>query len=322
MPPINQLSSVDTLAGGDQFPIYDASNGDARKVSASALLTFVQANFAQPGLEKQTAAPTSSGFTVTVAASTEDQIWLVLSPTGLFASGTVELPDNADTFDGQSVLVTSSQAITSLTLNSTGGVNGAPSSLGASGFFEVKYNASAGEWFCIAQSLGATDSFTDVTITGSILDANGNEVIEITTTGVAAVNHIAVVSTATGNGPAILARGDDADVALVFETKGNGDIELNPAGTGVVMLDGVQAVDLSSTQTLENKSLEITTVFNGYFKQLPYLVGITLPAASVGLLGARAFVTNSSVTTFNSVVAGGGANGVPVFCDGTDWRVG
>lgn len=45
----------------------------------------------------------------------------------------------------------------------------------------------------------------------------------------------------------------------------------------------------------------------------------TLPAASAG---SRAFVSDATVTTFSTVVAGGGANGVPVFNDGTNWRIG
>lgn len=44
-----------------------------------------------------------------------------------------------------------------------------------------------------------------------------------------------------------------------------------------------------------------------------------LPASTAGV---RGFVTDATVTTFASVVAGGGANGVPVYFDGTDWRIG
>jgi hypothetical protein len=53
----------------------------------------------------------------------------------------------------------------------------------------------------------------------------------------------------------------------------------------------------------------------------PSLTVATLPAVT-GLTGFRAFVTDASATTFASIVAGGGANGVPVFCDGTNWRIG
>jgi hypothetical protein len=47
-----------------------------------------------------------------------------------------------------------------------------------------------------------------------------------------------------------------------------------------------------------------------------------LPAASSSLTGARAFVTDANSTTFLSTVAGGGANKVPVVCDGTNWLIG
>jgi hypothetical protein len=46
-----------------------------------------------------------------------------------------------------------------------------------------------------------------------------------------------------------------------------------------------------------------------------------LPSA-VGNAGARAFITDGSSTTFAATVAGGGANKVPVYSDGTVWKVG
>lgn len=48
----------------------------------------------------------------------------------------------------------------------------------------------------------------------------------------------------------------------------------------------------------------------------------TLPSASASGAGARAFVTDANATTFAAVAAGGGANGVPVYSDGTNWRIG
>jgi len=38
--------------------------------------------------------------------------------------------------------------------------------------------------------------------------------------------------------------------------------------------------------------------------------------------GGRGFVTDATASTFYSVVAGGGALFVPVFYDGTNWRIG
>jgi hypothetical protein len=46
----------------------------------------------------------------------------------------------------------------------------------------------------------------------------------------------------------------------------------------------------------------------------------TLPASPAA--GWCAFITDSSVTTFNSNAAGGGTDKVPVFYDGSNWKVG
>jgi hypothetical protein len=47
-----------------------------------------------------------------------------------------------------------------------------------------------------------------------------------------------------------------------------------------------------------------------------------LPSAATAGAGARATVSDANATTFYSVVAGGGANTVPVFSTGADWRIG
>lgn len=81
---------------------------------------------------------------------------------------------------------------------------------------------------------------------------------------------------------------------------------------------------------------QLTNVLRLYFNQLNNAVQITanqiptslvftvgtLPSAATSGVGARAFVTDSSVTTFGTAVASGGANKVPVYSDGTNWRVG
>jgi len=58
-----------------------------------------------------------------------------------------------------------------------------------------------------------------------------------------------------------------------------------------------------------------------FINQGSYTVSTLPPAATAGS-GARAYVTDANATTFASVVAGGGANAVPVYSDGTNWRIG
>jgi len=52
------------------------------------------------------------------------------------------------------------------------------------------------------------------------------------------------------------------------------------------------------------------------------VAGTALPSASTAGQGARAFVSDATATTFASAYTGGGANKVPVYSDGTDWRIG
>jgi len=76
----------------------------------------------------------------------------------------------------------------------------------------------------------------------------------------------------------------------------------------------------------------LNNILRQYFNTLDNFVGqftlggvytvATLPGVSAVSVGARAFVTDSSVTTFNTIVAGGGSAKVPVFFEGTNWRVG
>jgi len=48
----------------------------------------------------------------------------------------------------------------------------------------------------------------------------------------------------------------------------------------------------------------------------------TLPSAVTSGVGARAFVSDANATTFASTVASGGANKVPVYSDGANWKIG
>jgi hypothetical protein len=78
---------------------------------------------------------------------------------------------------------------------------------------------------------------------------------------------------------------------------------------------------------------QLNSVLRLYFNAIDQLIGqlnakpvvytfATLPDATQAQAGDRAYITDSSVTTFYSNAAGGGAFGVPVFYNGTNWKVG
>lgn len=84
---------------------------------------------------------------------------------------------------------------------------------------------------------------------------------------------------------------------------------------------------------------QLNNVLRLYFNQIDNIIGqlstssgiipaltvytvATLPSAATSGTGARAFVSDANATTFASTVAGGGANKVPVYSDGTNWKIG
>jgi hypothetical protein len=306
---ISQLSAVTSLSAGDNLVIQSAANNDARKASLSVLLAFIEANFASPDFDVTISSPIA-GFNQQLATSTSS-IWLILTPAGTLATGTVTLPPVADLFDGQEVLVTSSQVITALTVAGNGAtVNGAPGALAANGFFRLRYNTLLTSWFCVAQSLGATTSYSTITITQAILDANGNEMFTFDP-AVAAVNFLDFNNAATGNNVGISANGSDTDVGITITAKGAGGVAISADS----LLASVAFATITGTL-----DAGVTTV-----------PSIITSATTVGALGSaatkgqRKFVTDSNQTMtagIGTLVATGGANNVPVYSDGTIWRIG
>jgi hypothetical protein len=77
---------------------------------------------------------------------------------------------------------------------------------------------------------------------------------------------------------------------------------------------------------------QLTNTMRLYFNQRDKIIGqlkasvpvivADLPSAATAGVGSRAFVTDSSVSTFGTTVAGGGSTKVPVYSDGANWKVG
>jgi hypothetical protein len=83
--------------------------------------------------------------------------------------------------------------------------------------------------------------------------------------------------------------------------------------------------------SLDGNYLQNATPFSGYTGHIlnlrgPYTTVASLPAAAAVFKGVRLHVNDASAaastSNFSSVVAGGGANTVPVWCDGAAWRIG
>jgi hypothetical protein len=77
---------------------------------------------------------------------------------------------------------------------------------------------------------------------------------------------------------------------------------------------------------------QLNNILKLYFVQLndavnllqvpPVYLVADLPSAADAGVGARSFVTNATGPTFGATVVGGGTVKVPVYSDGTNWKVG
>jgi hypothetical protein len=150
MPTINQLPVLSPISSGDQLPVYSPNNGDARRTSIGSLLTFFQQSFASPTLAVNLYVP-GSGFNITVPTPVSNDQWMLLQPAGTLATGTITLPLNTGVPDGTSVLITTTQEITSLTiaLNGATAIFGGVTSLAAGTATAIRFYQPTNSWYQI-----------------------------------------------------------------------------------------------------------------------------------------------------------------------------
>jgi hypothetical protein len=148
MPSINQLNAADQLSGSDLLALYSQANGDARKISLTNLLNWLESQqiATQDNKITQYAAPLAAS--TTLLRDDQSSLWLILTPAGTIATATLKLPLVANAVDRQEILVNSTQIITALTLDANGGtIIGGPTALAANGFFRLRFDAVMKTWY-------------------------------------------------------------------------------------------------------------------------------------------------------------------------------
>lgn len=146
--PINQLNTADQLNSGDLLPMWSQANGDARKISFQDFLNWLESQqiATQDNKITQYAAPASAS-TLQITDS-QNSVWLILTPIGTLASLTLKLPLVSNVLDRTEILVNSTQAITTLSVDTNGAtVYGGPVTLAANGFFRLRFDIVMKTWY-------------------------------------------------------------------------------------------------------------------------------------------------------------------------------
>ena len=134
-----------------------------------------------------------------------------------------------------------------------------------------------------------------------------------------AVGYRALNATTDGGNTAI-----GADALLLVSTGTNNVAIGYQAGNSITTGSNniVIGYDADASSATASNEITLGTSTHTVVRIPGVTVVASLPAAATAGAGARAMVTNANATTFHSIVAGGGSNTVPVFSDGTNWRIG
>jgi hypothetical protein len=144
---INRLTEA-TPTSASQVPFYDPAAGVDRRASLSAIGEALGVAAAAP-LTTQYAAPNATAFDVQIDPPEDGaSVFLLLTPAAGYADGGITLPALADCVDGQEVLCSCTQAVTTFAVDGNGAtVNGAPATLAANGFFRLRFDGVFSAWY-------------------------------------------------------------------------------------------------------------------------------------------------------------------------------
>ena len=139
-------------SGADLIRLWSQQYGGDVSLSLAVLKDWLGLPAASTGVDPLTtqyASPGATAFNILVA---QNNTWLIMTPDAAYATGTITLPASAGVDDKSEVLVVTTQQVTSLTVDGNGAsaVIGAPSSLGASDAFRLRYDAQSLTWYRVS----------------------------------------------------------------------------------------------------------------------------------------------------------------------------
>ena len=224
--------------------------------------------------------------------------------------------------------ITSTGTLTSLTVNGALGVTGSGVITGDGGGISNIAVGNLVGTVNLATFAGTANAVAGANVSGEVTFAgtanavaganvSGEVTFAATANAVAGANVSGTVTTAT-NAVQVAITDDTSTAATHYvnftaATSGNEPVKVSSTKATFNPSTG----DLTASGTVQGAVATGTS----YLKTTPVTVA-SLPAAGTAGSGARAMVTDADNFVFNASLSGGGGNIMPVFSNGTDWRIG
>ena len=155
-------------------------------------------------------------------------------------------------------------------------------------------------------------NITGPNITGSINDANGAELIRLTSTA-SAVNEISVINAATGSSPSINTAGTDTNINLIVSGKGTGSVSISKAAYESSTITATGAASETSSYIICNSGTAIAVSIAAGTISGEYKV-VTNKGAGTATITPSSFGPGTSVALDNN-------EGCTMIWDGTNWQL-
>lgn len=165
----------------------------------------------------------------------------------------------------------------------------------------------------------------ELTATEPILCPDSIRILFDDGSGAYDLTHALYLARETGNGGDALA-GNLGAGPFALVAYGAVRMRITTSGAGIANLTAAYALTAQTASTVQLGSVAVPfdIAFLNFLRCTTYTTA-TLPAPSASLQGARTFVNDSNATLaagLGNVLVGGGGNFTPVYCDGTNWRIG
>ena len=144
----SRLPVTGVVSAGDQVPVFVQDQGVFLSAAMGTIAAFIQTLLTPVNYWLNIHSIPVTGQSIAASLSTSN-IWYVLQPVGTIATLTVALPAVDTAIDGQEVLLTTTNTVTTITLTSTATIVGASAGLSSTTPQKFKYIQALATWMRI-----------------------------------------------------------------------------------------------------------------------------------------------------------------------------